>query len=195
MRHLYLLAGLMVWALSGKADVYKGYIVTLNGQQLTGQIGDIYYGANYSEVVFINDFGTPYSLHPMLIKGFSFKKDGVQYQYASKLENRKWTFLKVIVESEGLSLYRSPDIAIENVFNGTELYARQRRARGFYLQRGDGEIIRMTAIGFRSKMRKLIGERTPELADKIGKKGYRFRDLEKIVREFNEEFEYRKIRM
>ncbi|NJL75787.1 MAG: hypothetical protein HC892_12960 [Saprospiraceae bacterium] len=49
-----------------------GYIITLDGKRLTGQIGDVSYSNIISNVEFVNDFGTPYQLRAELIRGFVF---------------------------------------------------------------------------------------------------------------------------
>jgi hypothetical protein len=50
--------------------LYPGFVLTLNGYQLTGQIGDIMEMNGNHSVIFMNDFGSIYSYHPRMISGF-----------------------------------------------------------------------------------------------------------------------------
>ena len=56
--------------------------------------------------------------------------------------------------------------------------------RFYYLEK-DGELTKITKRKFKKLLKKLVAS-YPELQAKIGKRGYRFRSMAKIVQEFNE---------
>lgn len=168
----------------------RGYIVTLSGDRLTGKIGDVIGGSYTSFVLFINDFGTPYMLRAELIRGFAFQQGESVVRYETHYSNSRCMFMKVVVKGEGISLYRSlaydppsmnnPPHAVSTGQNFTP-------SRYYIVVRERGAIP-VKRWGFRRNMRKLLQERAPELSDKIGDKGYRYKNLETIIKEYNEEF-------
>lgn len=172
-----------------KAEVFRGYIVTKNDKILTGQIGNIWHSESRSEVIFINDFGSIYSLQPELIKGFVFKKDTKFVAYESKFSRKKkWRFLQVLLKGEGMSLYRSPIEKVKQTNNGLFTQTHTYRSNEYWLEVKGRSPIRLNRMGYRKKFKRLISRVAPELAQKIGKKGYRFKDLLKIVEEYNDEY-------
>lgn len=168
----------------------QGYIVTLSGDHLTGRIGDVIEGNGTSFVMFINDFGTPYMIRAELIKGFAFKENKDMLEYETQFDSRKWLFMKVIVRGAGFSLYRSPGYNIANEPGGSVNVVNNRNFQPgrYYIVRGNRAPIPVKRWGFRRNMRKMLKERAPELSGKIGDKGYRFKNLEKIIKEYNREY-------
>jgi hypothetical protein len=168
------------------ANLYKGYIITLNGYHLTGQIGEIYLEDNQKRVVFINDFGTPYMISPRLIAGFSFKDGEELITYRSSIIEKEWVFLRVISEGEGIRLLKTPEKETEIIIDQYGLSTQTYRTKRYFIQLGDRLPEKVKRLGFRKQMRRLLSQRAPELAEKIGQKGYRWKNLTKIAREYEE---------
>ena len=55
--------------------------------------------------------------------------------------------------------------------------------RFFYLEK-DGEMIKITKRKFKKTIKKLVASH-PELQEKIGKRGYRYKSMARIIKEFN----------
>lgn len=187
MRKIYLCLLLVfscTWCMAD--DLYKGYIITLNGYHLTGQIGEIYLEDNQKRVVFINDFGTPYMISPRLIAGFSFKDGEELVTYQSSIIDKEWVFLRVISEGEGIRLLKSPEKEKEIIIDQFGLSTQTVRSNKYFIQLKNRRPEKVKRLGFRRQMRRLLGQRAPELAEKIGQKGYRWKNLTKIAEEYEE---------
>jgi hypothetical protein len=176
-------------AVSASAELYKGYIITLNGYHLTGQIGEIYMNADRKHVVFVNDFGTPYMISPRLIAGFAYQDGERMITYQSIVLEKKWAFLEILCQGEGLKLLKSPEKEIEIFMDGYGINSQQIKGNKYYVQLRKRQPTIVKRIGFRKQMRQLLGRRAPYLAKKIGTKGYRYSDLEQIAIEYLQEFE------
>ncbi len=181
---ILLLFGLAVTLRGG--DLYRGYLVTKNGKQLTGYLGNIQHNGGESRVVFVNDFGTPYKIHPALIRGFVFRKDERWIAFESKRNRRNWMFLRVVYKGDRVSLYKAPEERQGLVVGSNGVALQTYTTHEYYIELNDRQPYRLRRWGFRRRMRRLLNKRAPELAEKIGQKGYRFDNLEKIVKEFNE---------
>jgi hypothetical protein len=162
----------------------KGYIVTKDGIFLSGYIGDIYHSPRASIVTFINDLGDIYHLEAELIKGFVCRGNQSVDAYKSHLIGRRWFFLKVMVKSKGVVLYQAP---LEVSFQQSGLGLAETRTRTtarFWLEWKDKTPMRLQRLGYRNKLRKLLQEKAPSLADKVGSKGYRFGNIPSIIEEY-----------
>lgn len=168
----------------------KGYIVTLSGDRLTGEIAEVIGGTNTNFVVFVNDFGTPYMIRAELIQGFAFKQGKSMVHFETQFDNGRCMFLKVVVKGKAISLYRSISFNSAPPTTRAEVVTHQQQyiPSRYYIANDNREAIPVRRWGFRRKMRKLLKDRAPDLAGKIGDKGYRFKNLEKIIKEYNEEF-------
>ncbi|MEO0338657.1 MAG: hypothetical protein AAF242_05530 [Bacteroidota bacterium] len=189
MRKLYLLLLLLLPVLSLRGfDLYKGYIITLNGYHLTGQIGEIYLAEDQRQVVFVNDFSTPYMISPQLIAGFAYADGEELVTYQSMFLNKNWAFLEVVKQGEGLKLLRAPEESIEVFIDQFGLNSQKVKSNDVYIQLRKRKPERIKRIGFRKQVTQLLGRRAPNLAKKIGSKGYRYNDLDKICEEYLEEY-------
>ena len=192
MKQIYLALFFALIPLAGAfAFISSGYIITKNGIRLTGQIGVLNQTSELSTVVFINDFGNVYTLQPELIAGFVFRQDTVTQAFESKInsEERRWVFMQVLAKGNGLNLYssvteRAGNRRAEAEESGPE--SRDLRIQDYYLEARGKLPVRVQKIGFRKQMRELLQRRAPKLAKKIGSKGYRYRDIFKIIVEYNE---------
>lgn len=163
----------------------QGYIVTKNGRQLTGYISDVLQVREGGVVVFINDFGSVYYIQAELIRGFVFRNGEEYVAYASMPARRGWHFLCIVEKGPGLSLYLAPEQRVSIQAGGMPLQARKQEVEEYWLLFKDKKIKRVSKAGYKGKMRRLLRKRAPELSEKIGEEGYRFRDLPAIVREYN----------
>ena len=168
----------------------KGYLVTLNGQRLTGSVSAI---VDENQIIFINDFGTIYTIHAALVYGFVIQdqEDDKKVVFQSKYHSKEklWRFLKVIYKSNEISLFEAPDY-FQPLFGVTNTPVDQNinRKRNFYIEMKGRAPALIKSRNFKKVMREIIGKRAPKLAAKIGKKGYRFQDLPDILEEYNKEY-------
>jgi hypothetical protein len=187
MKQLYLLFLLVAFTVTNAAgEVYRGYIVTKNRKQLTGYIGSITYIGQQTEVLFINDFGTPYNFRPELIKGFVFERNKEIFVYESLPTKNGRMFLQVLAKGNNISLYQSPKEKTAVFIARTGLQSQTYKTTEYWIQRRDRSVFRFKKWRYKKRLRALFRERAPDLAEKIGKKGYRFKDLPKIIQEYNE---------
>ena len=136
-------------------------------------------------VEFVNDFGTPYFLHPALIKGFAFLEGPVFREYESRFWRRQWMFLQVIYPGEDVRLLKSPDfITSYQIINGM-LSSNTKEKAEYWIDIPGRRFIPVKRWGFRRNMRRLVEEVSPNLADKIGQTGYRYKDLVSIIQEYD----------
>ncbi len=184
MRQLYPFFLFLLFSVSLSAASYPGFLLTKDGYKLTGYFNEISYIPTGNVMVFTNDFGDQYVIHPFLVEGFGFNLGGQSLRYVSRYHEGQWYFLREDISGKALTLYRLPD--------GSDRWVDDSLLRLFvtppptyYLGYGKGEILPVPRNGFRRSLRDFFRESAPGLADKIGGKGYRYRDLTTIVEEFN----------
>mgnify|MGYP000014605284 CR=1 len=168
-------------------NALSGYIVTKNNYHLTGAIGLIEHSQVGSMVEFINDFGTPYYLHPALIKGFVFYEGPAVHAYESKYYRNTWMYLQVQYATENISLLQTPETMVKYQWEDGKVVSRTRKIVQYWVELPGDRIEPLNRIGFRWQIKKLVQEKAPRLARKIGKKGYRFKDLYTILEEYDRE--------
>lgn len=166
----------------------KGYLITKDEKFITGVVLSVESSDNDSQMIFLNDFGDYYRIHPFLIKGFVFKEKDKTIQYESKFNGERWLFLRVEENGGGIRLYRSNTSRVVSTASSTGMQSREVQSREYWIEKEGETPFRIYAIGFRGTMRKAL-EKYPELAAKIGEKGYRFRNIKTIVKEYNEWYE------
>ncbi|MEM9886720.1 MAG: hypothetical protein AAF849_12580 [Bacteroidota bacterium] len=178
-------------------DTYLGYIVTLDGKKLTGQIGDIFFSDEISVVLFINDFGTPYHLQAELITGFVYEKEEelIEYESLSKGKNKAWSFLKVMHRGAVLSLFKSPEektqFTIVEEDSNLSMTSRKVEVDEYWLKFKGERSFKLNKIGYKRKLKQQL-QAYPSISKKIGKPGYKFKDIAQIVEEVNEIYRLKK---
>ena len=192
MKQLYALLFALLFAATGlctDTDPARGYIVTKNGKQLTGYIGELYHTQFQSVVVFINDFGSPYNIEAERIRGFVFTDEKGYTAFESKNCRNHWYFLRILEKGAAVNLYQSPEEEFILRFENGILEAGTRTVTEYWLEMTDKkQPIRINSLNFRRKLRRLFKkEEAPEFREKIGKEGYRFRDLPNIIRAYNQD--------
>lgn len=168
----------------------KGYIVTLDGKILTGSIGDIFYSNVVSQVIFVNDFGTPYQLRAELISGFVFNEETAQFEYHSVFNGISRSYMQVLCKGKFLKLYKAPEEKTRFVAGEQGFKQETFGVREFWLQVREDRPIEIPRFGYKKKLKRVLW-RFPSITKKLGKPGYKYRDLEKIVNEANEIFKQR----
>ncbi len=185
MRHTFTLLFIISLSCSLSAESLRGFLLTKDNYQLTGYFNLLEYSPTGNLITFTNDFGDIYSIHPMLVKGFGFSKDGTSFRFVSRFHEGQWFFLREEISGPALSLYRLPD--------GSDQYVDDRMLRLFaqqpatyYFLYGNRRILPIPRVGFRRALRDFFAESAPQLSAVVGKKGYRYKDLHTIVSEYNE---------
>lgn len=179
---LFIILGL---SLSLQAESLRGFLLTKDNYQLTGYFNVLSYSPTGNLITFTNDFGDVYSIHPMLVKGFGFSKDGTSFRFVSRFHEGQWFFLHEEVAGRSLSLYRLPD-GSNNWVDDSMLRLFQTPPPTFYFLYGERKILPVPRLGFKRTLRDFFEDKSPALARKIGKKGFRYRNLGEIVVRFNE---------
>lgn len=185
MRHILSLFVILGLSLSLQAESLRGFLLTKDNYQLTGYFNVLSYSPTGSLITFTNDFGDVYSIHPMLVKGFGFSKDGTSFSFVSRFHEGQWFFLYEEVPGKALSLFRLPD-GTNNWVDDSMLRLFQTPPPTYYFLYGDRKILPISRLGFKKTLKQFFENRSPALASKIGKKGFRYRDIVDIVVQYNE---------
>jgi len=165
--------------------LFPGFVLTLNGYQLTGKIGDIMEMNGNHSVIFMNDFGSIYSYHPRMISGFYMKTETNSYFYESKYDGKNWLYLQLLFREKGVSFYQMPVDRIQWIYDKGISRPFSYPVIEYFLDVSSfGNPIKLTKATYRKKLMILFKKRNPDLASKIGKPGYRFQNLPEIIRQF-----------
>ena len=167
--------------------LYPGFVLTLNGYQLTGQIGDIMEMNGNHSVIFVNDFGSIYSYHPRMISGFYLKTETNSLFYESKFDGKHWLYLQLLFREKGVSLYQLPVDRIQWIYDKGISRPFSYPVIEYFLDVSNfSNPIKLTRATYRKKLMMLFKKRNLDLASKIGKPGYRFHNLPEIIRQFTQ---------
>lgn len=180
MRYFTLLSFLLCCSCAADATNLRGFLVTRDDLQLTGYFNLIEYSATGSLLSFTNDFGDEYDIHPRSVKGFGFSQDGQEYRFISRFHEGQWFFLRLEQGGAALRLYSMPD--------GSDQWVDDRMLQLFvnpppryWFEYGEQQLLGIPRNNFRRVVREFMDTYAPALAAKIGKRGYRYRDLTEIV--------------
>lgn len=166
------------------AQTADGFIVTLDQKLIEGKVVEIYYADWKTELIFENTFGRIYQFYPFRIGGFLHIKNQDTIVYESKYTEGQWLFLQQIHKAEALSLYASPERkwAMVRGINGMEQV--HLPVREYWLEFRKKRPFRVYPMTYKKELKRRFSK-FPELVEKIGEPGYRFKDMEKIVQEYN----------
>jgi hypothetical protein len=168
--------------------------VSLNGHALTGQIGGLKPVDGRVTVVFVNDYGNKYTFAAALIRGFAFHEKEEVQGYTTRKINGIWTFLRVVQHGPGAILYVAPLIRVSFNLYGEDYYSITEPISNYFLETETVSLFHIRPLRFKKQLPRIFNDQDQELASKIGTPGYRFKDLEKIVAEYNETIRYIKSR-
>lgn len=171
---------------TAKSESLRGFVITLDGNFISGTIERVNSSEFNVAVAFVNDFGTSYNYHPALIQGFVYLRGNEQIKYESHYHAGKWLFLQLLYEGAEMSLFKYPEIQVNWVVNDHSVTTRAANQKMLWLKQKRKAPFLLQRKHFRSKFSKLIKEKAPELAKKIGKRGYRYTDMGKILEEYDQ---------
>jgi len=162
----------------------KGFLITLSGAKLTGNITSIAFEKGKTQVSFENDFGDVYILHPATIYGFAVEEKGEISFYESKKLGGEWRFLLVEEKGERLSLYTSAERQLQFTNPNESPILVEEKNPQMWLQFSGEEPFKIYRFTYRGILKKKM-KAYPELVQSIGKRGFRYKNLPMIVDLYN----------
>lgn len=183
--HLIFLAAL-IWSSALLAnEPGKDFLITLDGSKLTGVIKTITIKQKKTQISFENDFGSRYIVDASTIFGFAFQEQGEISLFESKFLNGEWQFLRVETRGNAVSLYTSSERQLQFVGSDeTPIVVQEQKSPQIWLQFEGEQPFRVYRFNFRGVLRKRMKSH-PELAKRIGKRGFRYKNLSMIVDSYN----------
>lgn len=96
--------------------------------------------------------------------------------------------MELLHKGEGMNLYSAPIISVQNIISTRYRGSRQEfiQSDAFFVEIKDRLPVQISKSNFKNSMRKLLKKEAPELAQKIGSKGFRFKNLRNIILQYNE---------
>lgn len=170
----------------------KDFLITLDGAKLTGQVQDISFAAATPLLSFENDLGSLFVVHPASIYGFAFVDGDDVLIYESKLLDGSWKFLKVENQDKELTMYTSVERQVKFAGSGRSPSIQDERNAQVWLQFSKDQPFKVYRTNYKGILRKRMSA-FPELADRLGKRGFRYKNLPAIVELYNRLFDKRKI--
>lgn len=167
------------------------FLITLNGSKLTGQVRDISFSSATPLLSFENDLGTLFVVHPASIYGFAFQDDGNVSIYESKLLDGRWKFLKVENHGKELTLYTSLERQIKFAGSGGSPTIEKEGNLQIWLQFAKEQPLKIHRLNYKGILRKRMAA-FPELSSRLGKRGFRYRNLPAIVELYNRLYDKQK---
>lgn len=163
----------------------KDFLITLDGSKLTGIIKTITIKQKKTQISFENDFGSRYIVDASTIFGFAFQEQGEISLFESKFLNGEWQFLRVETRGNAVSLYTSSERQLQFVGSDeTPIVVQEQKSPQIWLQFEGEQPFRVYRFNFRGVLRKRMKSH-PELAKRIGKRGFRYKNLSMIVDSYN----------
>jgi len=185
MRYINTLIFLLVFSWTANAAELRGFLLTHDNFELTGYFNIIRYAPSGNLITFTNDFGDVYSIHPMLVKGFGFSKNGLNYRFISRFHEGQWFFLRLEQDGRALRLFSLPDGSDQWV-DDTMLRFFTDPPPTYWFEYGQQQLLGIPRFGFKRVVRAFMEENAPSLAGKIGKRGFRYKNIHEIVAAYNE---------
>lgn len=185
MRHIFTFLLIIGCWLSAEGAELRGFLLTKDNYQLTGYFNVIRYAPTGNLITFTNDFGDVYSIQPQLVKGFGFSLEGRNYRFISRFHEGQWFFLRLEQDGKALRLFSLPD-GRDNWVDDTMLQLFTVPPPTYWFEYGEQQLLGIPRVGFKKTLRDFFNETAPGLASRIGKKGYRYKDLYEIVLEYND---------
>lgn len=194
MRFFYTFLLVVALSFTASAEAYRGFLLTKDNYQLTGYFNLIEYSPTGNYITFTNDFGDVYAIHPMLVKGFGFNQDGSSVRFASRYHEGQWFFLRQVEAGRYLNLYSLPD-GKDNYVDDSMLQLFTVRPPNYWLEFGRAQMLPVPRLGYKKVLKDFMAETNPSLARRIGKRGYRYKDIENIVAEYNVTSSRKRVRL
>ena len=160
------------------------YIITWDNKLIQGKVQEIYYADWRTDMTFKNEYGRTYNFSPARVGGFLQIVEQDTVMYESKYAKNRWLFLKRVVKEEQLSLYYSPNrkwTMVRGVNGMEKVYM---PVNEVWLEFRKKKPFRIYPLTYKKELKRRFSK-YPDFAEKIGSPGYKFRDIEKIVAEYN----------
>lgn len=168
-----------------KLEYRAGYIICHGDTRLYGYFGPIQRRGRDVEVLFLNNFGTHYSFHAALMKGYLYLDNDNSVLMESVMIGRQWYFLELHHVGEQFTLYRTPPEMEANAFRFNNSVSGNRE---YWLKVRGRYFLNLKRNNYKEKLKRLIRKYDKELASKIGKKGHRFKDIPDIIKQCEDIF-------
>ena len=181
------------FAFTGQATskkVYNGYVVTISNETIHGQIQMLSPTLNEVKVKFIHKNGQKEIFKAKDLKSYSFQVP--VYNKATESRQLQWiTYTRKNVERSPLP-FGTKEVLLEQLEKGQiNLYNHFVETRGgaapmihmYQVEKGD-ETASVTRKNFKKVMKEMTAD-YPELAAKVGKKGYGYKHIGKIIAAYN----------
>ena len=173
------------------AKVYEGSVVLESGQTLVGQIEMLSPTLNEVKVKFIasNGKATTYKASEVLAYSFAFPK----YDASTKTYiNETIEYIKKEVTVAPIP-FGPKSVLIERQVAGTinlynfymETRAAEHAFEHNYFVEKDGQMIEMNRENFKTVLKDMVAS-YPELQVKVGTKGYGYKQVAEIIKEYND---------
>ena len=172
------------------AKVYNGTVVLENGETLVGQIQMLSPTLNEVKVKFIGENGATKTYKAKEVASYSFQFP--KYDHKTKTYNNE--VVEYVKKEVGVSPvpFGAKEVLVERQAAGTinlyNFYTETRQAAHAYAHNyfveKDGQMIEVNRKNFKSILKDLVAD-FPELSTKVGKKGYGYSKISKIISEYN----------
>ena len=171
--------------------VYNGYVVTISNETIHGKIQMLSPTLNEVKVKFIHKDGKKQTFKAKDLKSYSFQVP--VYNKATKSRQMQWiTYTKKTVDQAPIP-FGTKNVLLEQQEKGQiNLYNHFVETRSgatsmihmYQVEKGD-EMVSVTRKNFKKVMKEMVAD-YPELAAKVGKKGYGYKYITNIVAEYNQ---------
>lgn len=173
------------------AKVYSGTVTLENGETLSGQIQMLSPTMNEVKVKFISEDGTTTTYKAKEVASYSFVFPKYNQATAS-YDNEVIEYVKKEVSVSPVP-FGPKAVLVERQAAGTinlyNFYAETRQASHAYAHNyfveKDGQMISIDRENFKTVLKDIVAD-YPELRAKVGKKGYGYKYIAKIITEFND---------
>lgn len=190
-----IIALLMTFAVTAFANddakIYSGTVTLENGEMLVGQIQMLSPTMNEVKVKFIAADGSKTTFKANEVAAYSFEFP--KYDYKTKSYNNE--VIEYVKKDVGVSPvpFGAKEVLVERQVAGSinlyNFYSETRQtahafAHNFFVEK-DGQMIELNRENFKTVLKDLVADYA-ELSTKVGKKGYGYRHISKIIAEYNE---------
>lgn len=171
--------------------IYNGYVVTINDEKIHGQIQMLSPTLNEVKVKFIHRNGKKQTFKSTELKSYSFQVE--LYDRATKSRKMQWiTYVRRVVEKAPVP-FGSKEVLLEQKEKGKiNLFNHFIETRGgatamihTYQVEKDKQIVTVTRENFKKVIKKMTKD-YETLSAKVGKKGYGYKHIGKIIAEYNQ---------
>ena len=179
------------FANDGMHKVYAGYVVTVKGDTLKGTIQMLSPTLNETKVKLTSEKGEAMIFKAKDLAGYTFfyKKYNKELK---KRVNEEVVYVRKVADRAAIP-FGSKEILMERFITGTvnvyNFYFEIRTNRTspyehiFYVER-DNKMVQVDRVNFKKTIRNMVSD-YPELQAKVGKKGYGYKYIAKIIKEYN----------